>query len=101
MPKFMCPDAGLAARIVIAADLRGLPCHALYKAILHAEWCEDQDISDEATLRSVLHSLRLNDDELVREADSDSVRGAYREYTITAIAGVFGSPSYVYLGEVF
>lgn len=101
-PKFMCPDAGLASRIVIAADVRGLSCHAIYKAILHAEWCEDRDISDEATLRSVLHSLRLNDDELLRDADSERVRLAYSEYSAAAIAaGVFGSPSYVYRGEVF
>jgi 2-hydroxychromene-2-carboxylate isomerase len=101
-PRFMCPDAGLASRIVIAADMQGIACHPLYKAILHAEWCDDQDISDEATLRSIIHSLHLDDESLVRDAESARVKTAYSDYTHAAIAaGVFGSPTYVYRGEVF
>jgi len=101
-PRFMCPDAGLASRIVIAADCRALPVAALYKAILQAEWCDDQDISDPETLRRLLLARGLPADELLRLADSAAVRDSYQRYTEDAIrAGVFGSPSYVWQGELF
>lgn len=61
-PAHMCPDAGLASRIVIAADQAGLPVAAA----------------------------------------RPEARAAYRRNTDAAVeAGVFGSPSYVYRGEVF
>ena len=57
-PAHMCPNADQASRLVIAADLQGLPVAALYKAILHAEWCEDRDISSEPTLREIAAARR-------------------------------------------
>lgn len=101
-PRFMCPDASLASRLVIAADRAGEPVAPLYKAILRAEWCDDQDISDPGTLRTILLSQRLAADVLFAAADSPEVRSDYRNFTDTAVAaGVFGSPSYVFNGELF
>jgi 2-hydroxychromene-2-carboxylate isomerase len=101
-PAFMCPDADLASRIVIAADLRGLPVLELYKAILKAEWCDDQDISDMATLRGILERLGLDAPALLEAAGQPDIESAYRRNTDDAVkAGVFGSPSYVYRGDVF
>lgn len=101
-PAHMCPDAGLASRIVIAADLAGTPVPALYKAILKAQWVDEQDISDPAVLRGVLERLGLPADRLLAAAQAPAIDAAYRRNTDDAVkAGVFGSPSYVFRGEVF
>lgn len=101
-PAHMCPDAGLASRIVIAADLAGTPVPALYKAILKAQWVDEQDISDRAVLRGVLERLGLPADRLLTAAQAPAIDAAYRRNTDDAVkAGVFGSPSYVFRGEVF
>lgn len=101
-PKFLWRDVNLASRIVVAAIQMGLQVHALHRAILRAKWCEEQDISDEATLRSILHELRLDDVNLIREASSPAAKRILGEYTEKAIAaGVFGVPSYVFSGELF
>lgn len=101
-PAHMCPDAGLASRIVIAADLADTPVPALYKAILKAQWVDEQDISDPAVLRGVLERLGLPADRLLTAAQAPAIDAAYRRNTDDAVkAGVFGSPSYVFRGEVF
>ena len=100
--RFMCPDASLAARVVIAADSAGVHVAALYKAILAAQWCEEQDISDATTLRAILLSQGLDADTLLRLAATSAVQMAYVRNTDAAVAaGVFGSPSYVLNGELF
>ena len=97
----MCPNADQASRLVIAADLQGLPVAALYKAILHAEWCEDRDISSDPTLREIVAAQGLDADAL-RAAAAPDIERRYRQYTDEAVAaGAFGSPSYVYAGELF
>ncbi|ODV41642.1 2-hydroxychromene-2-carboxylate isomerase [Cupriavidus sp. UYMMa02A] len=102
MPKYMCPDAGLASRIVIAADKLGLPVLELYKAILRAEWCEDLDISSEETLQTILYRLGLAGTGVVELARARETEKLYQGYTEDAISvGVFGSPSYVFEGELF
>ena len=101
-PKYLWCDVNLASRIVAAAIQMGLQVHPLYRAILRAQWCEEQDISDEATLRSILHELRLDDVNLIREASSLAAKRILGENTEKAIAaGVFGVPSYVFRGELF
>lgn len=101
-PAFMCPDAGLASRIVIAADRAGLPVAALYKAILKAEWCDEQDISSPATLHAIVVQQGLDADALLAAAERPDAGQIYRQNTDAAVAaGVFGSPSYVYRGELF
>jgi 2-hydroxychromene-2-carboxylate isomerase len=101
-PKFMCPNADVASRIVIAADRRGLSVAPLYKAILHAEWCEERDISDVAELRRILIEQGLDADGLMTAAKAPEIEVQYRAFTDVAVkAGVFGSPSYVFNGELF
>ena len=101
-PAYMCPNADLASCIVIAADREGLDVHELYKAILRAEWCEEQDISEPQTLREIVQAQGLDASFLMEKAKQDDVVAAYRTYTDEAVsAGVFGSPSYVFNGELF
>lgn len=102
MPKYMCPNADAASRIVIAADMMKLPVVPLYKAILRAEWCEERDISDPAELRRILSACGLDVNAILATADTPDVEKLYRTYTDDAVkAGVFGSPSYVFNGELF
>lgn len=101
-PRFMCPNGDLASCMVIAADKRRLPVAPLYKEILAAQWCSDLDISNPETLFSVAKELGLDGESLLEEAQQPSITATYRKYTELAIkAGVFGSPSYVYQGELF
>ena len=82
----MCPNADQASRLVIAADLQGLPVAALYKAILHAEWCEDRDIYLVRTLREIAAAQGLDADALLRAAAAPDVERRYRQYTDEAVA---------------
>lgn len=101
-PKFMCPDAALASRIVIAADVTGQRVAPLYKAILAAQWCHERDISDPTTLREILLAQGMDADGLLRFSETPEVKASYARHTDAAVAaGVFGSPSYVLNGELF
>ncbi|MBX9800789.1 MAG: 2-hydroxychromene-2-carboxylate isomerase [Burkholderiaceae bacterium] len=101
-PKYMCPNADLASRIVIAADLQGIAVLPLYKAILRAEWVEERDISSETTLCEILNTQGLDSVALLHEARKPEIVQRHRDYTDEAVnAGVFGSPSYIYRGELF
>jgi 2-hydroxychromene-2-carboxylate isomerase len=102
LPAYMFPDAGLASRIVIAADMAGVSVAPLYKAILRAQWAEERDISSESTLRDILHESGLDPGALLAAAAEPAAERCYRENTDQAVrAGVFGSPSYVFEGELF
>ncbi|CAG2146920.1 2-hydroxychromene-2-carboxylate isomerase [compost metagenome] len=102
MPRYMCPNADLASGLVIAVDALGLPVLELYKAILRAQWCEERDISSETTLREILASQGFDVDATLARARSAETREIYRRNTDEAVAaGVFGSPSYVFDGELF
>ncbi|UYY87801.1 2-hydroxychromene-2-carboxylate isomerase [Alcaligenes sp. SMD-FA] len=99
-PRFMCPDATLASLLVIAINQAGLPVRDLYKAILRAQWCEDQNIADPVLLAGILQAHQLDADYWLEQAPLMQAR--YQAHTEEAIAaGVFGSPSYVYQGELF
>lgn len=101
-PKFMCPNGDLASRLVIAALELPRPITPLYKQILSAEWCEEQDVSDPDVLRGILVSQDYDADALFSRAEQPDIESTYRKNTDAAVAaGVFGSPSYVYDGEVF
>lgn len=101
-PRFMCPDATLASRVVIAANKEGAHVASLHKAILAAQWCEERDISDPATLRDILVSQSLDANRLMSIAELPETAETYQGNTDAAVAaGVFGSPSYVYRDELF
>lgn len=101
-PAFMCPNADLASRVVIAAGQRGVDVHALYKAFLQAEWCEDKDISSPETLCEVMTAQGLSGRDLLEAADAPDIGKLYADFTDEAVqVGVFGSPSYVFDGELF
>jgi 2-hydroxychromene-2-carboxylate isomerase len=101
-PKYMCPNGDLASCLVIAEKFNDGKPGVLAKAILHAEWVLDQDISNPDTLRLIARDLGLDAEALIERAAQANVRAEYAKYTEAAITtGVFGSPSYVFNGELF
>jgi 2-hydroxychromene-2-carboxylate isomerase len=102
IPKYMCPNGDLASRVVIAARRNELSLLDLTKAIFKAEWQDERDISDPHTLLEIVTAAGFDGRGLLSAADSEPVRSEYRRNTEAAIqAGAFGSPSYVYRGELF
>ncbi len=102
MPKYMCPDAELASRLVIAAIEAGFEPAPISTAILRAEWCEDRNIADPAELLSILAAGQYDARALLRDAHRPEIGQTYRNFTDQAVAaGVFGSPSYVFHEELF
>jgi 2-hydroxychromene-2-carboxylate isomerase len=101
-PRYMCPDAALASRFLIAADVTGHSAAELHKEILAAQWCHEQDISDATVLLGIAGHLGLPGPALLEQARSPQIARRYQQYTDEAVAaGVFGSPSYVLDGELF
>lgn len=101
-PRFMCPNGDLASAFVIAAEALGHDVAALHKAVLHAEWCLDLDISEPDTLLAIAQAQGLPGKDILEKASHEDVIRTYRRYTDEAVArGVFGSPAYVYRNEVF
>ncbi|ALL68344.1 2-hydroxychromene-2-carboxylate isomerase [Paraburkholderia caribensis MBA4] len=101
-PKHMCPNGDLASRVVIAAKRRNLPLLELTKAIFKAEWADEKDISDPETLLSIVNEAGFDGKTLFSESENRPIQEEYWCYTQHAIAaGAFGSPSYVYRGELF
>lgn len=101
-PRYMCPDGDLASRFTIAANRLGSDVAALHKAILEAEWCKEQDISDSQVLLAIAEKLGLPGERIMQGALTDKVNTVYRQYTDEAVAqGVFGSPCYVFNDELY
>jgi 2-hydroxychromene-2-carboxylate isomerase len=102
LPKYMCPNGDQASKVVIAAKHRGLPLLALTKAIFKAEWQDEKDISDPDALLQIVSDAGFDANTLFAEAAESAIEDEYRRNTEQAIAaGAFGSPSYVYRGELF
>jgi 2-hydroxychromene-2-carboxylate isomerase len=101
-PKFFPADVDLASCMVIAAQRRGLLVADFVNAVMRAVWAEDQNVSDPSVLVAIAENCGLEDRSLLDAADTDAVRGEYRGNTDRALtAGVFGSPFYVFAGELF
>jgi len=101
-PKFFPGDIDLASCVVIAAQRRGLPVADFVNAVMRAIWAEDRNVSDPGVLVAIAEHCGLDGGTLLDAADAESVRAEYRGNTDRALAaGVFGSPFYVFAGELF
>jgi 2-hydroxychromene-2-carboxylate isomerase len=101
-PKVFPCDVDLASCVVIAGQRRGLPIADFVNAVMRAIWAEDQNVADPGVLIAIADRCGLEGRELLDAADTEAVRGEYRGNTGRALAaGVFGSPFYVFAGELF
>ncbi len=100
-PAFWPVDGGLAARVIMAAALRGDDPGPVSFAFLRAVWAEERDIADPAHAAAILSDAGL-DAGLLAAADAPEAAAAVAANTEAAIAAlVFGSPTYVLAGERF
>ncbi|MCE8006675.1 2-hydroxychromene-2-carboxylate isomerase [Aestuariivita sp.] len=98
-PTYHDAPYDLANRVIMAA---GPTADALSLSILRAHWRDDADLSDQATLRSLIVEAGLDPEILVAIAEAPETQEAHRANTEEAIrSGLFGSPSYVVDGDVF
>lgn len=101
-PKYFPVDQDPASRLIIAFKQAGLPLGPPTNAIMRAMWAEERDIADEQTLREIAAPHAPDIDALLLTSKMPSVQAEYERYTEEAPAdGVFGSPFYIYNGDVF
>lgn len=101
-PKHFRVPTEMAARLIIAADLKDLNALALTGFLGKAVWEEERDISDPETLKAIAAEHGRNPTKLWESAQSPETKAAYEAYTQEAIdRQVFGAPTYVYRDELF
>ena len=101
-PKYFPCDIALADKLLIAILAAGLDPEAFVPKVFAALWVEDRDPADEAVLADILHAAGLDADRLMAAAQSPASAETYQANIRQALAtGVFGSPSYVWQGEIF
>jgi 2-hydroxychromene-2-carboxylate isomerase len=101
-PRFFPTNIDLASCMVIAAQKGGLRVADFVNAIMTAIWADDEDAADPKVLIALASRHGLDGARLLAEAGTETVRAEYRSNTGRALsAGVFGSPFYLFGGEVF
>lgn len=101
-PKYFPVDQDPSSRLIVAAKRAGLPLGPLTNAIMRAMWADEKDISDDATLRDLGAPLVPDIDALLTASKTPEVQAQYESYTERAPAdGVFGSPFYLYDGDIY
>lgn len=102
LPPVRFPQNGLkAARLALAGEKDGWT-PAFTRAVFAANYAEQKDISEEATLRAVLGNVGVDADTALAAAESADVKEALKAQTAEAEArGIFGAPSLTVGDELF
>jgi 2-hydroxychromene-2-carboxylate isomerase len=91
----------LAARVASAATAEPW-CPAFVRAVYHANFAADDDISDPRTLATILDRLDQPAQRWLERAQSAEAKERLRQQTEAAQQlGIFGAPSFVAGGELF
>lgn len=100
-PAFWPADQSLAAKMVLAAGETN-NAGPLVDAILAAVWHQERNIADVNTLREIASEAGLKDEDLIERAQTEEMEKKYQATTDEAHErDVFGSPTYIYKGEIF
>ncbi len=69
----------------------------------YQRWFEEgKEPATEPNLSEIMEDMNLNKDEVLKKVDSTEIEAIYQENTNKAFqSGVFGSPTFIYKGEVF
>ncbi len=102
LPPVRFPQNGLkAARLALVGDAEGWT-PAFSRAVFAANYAEQKDISDEATLCAILDELGVDADAAVVAANSPAIKERLKAQTAKAEArGLFGAPSFTVGDELF
>lgn len=100
---YPCRTIETAAQAVIAVQAAGLDPRAFSFAVQRALWAEERDIADLATLREIAAAtLGTEAAALVRDPQPAAIRDEWQGNLAEAERiGIFGTPTYVVLGELF
>ena len=101
-PPVRFPQNGLKpARLAIAGEADGWS-PAFTRAVYTANFAEQRDISDDATLTEILNRLNVDADWAFATASMPENKARLKEQTDEAIArGIFGAPSFTVGDELF
>ena len=74
-----------------------------YVTATYKRWFQQgKEPATEPNLSEILNELNLNKDEVSKNANSEEIKSQYLQNTDNAYElGVFGSPTFIYKGEVF
>lgn len=74
-----------------------------YVKITYKRWFEEgKEPAIEPNLSEIMHEMKLNKDEVLKKLEAPDIEANYQKNTNTAFkSGVFGSPTFIYDGEVF
>ena len=102
LPPLRFPQNGLkAARLALIGALEGW-APAFTRAVFVANFAEQKDISDDATLRAMLSALGIDTDPAFAAAGASENKDALKRQTEEAAArGLFGAPSFTIGDELF
>jgi 2-hydroxychromene-2-carboxylate isomerase len=102
LPPVKFPQNGLkAARIALVGMSQGWT-PAFTRAVFAANYAEQKDISDDATLRAILSGLGVDADATIAAANTPENKDALRRQTEEAASrGLFGAPSFTIGDELF
>lgn len=102
LPPARFPQNSLkAARIALAGEAEGwMPDFS--RAVYLANFAEQKDISDDATLREILTRLGVDPERATAAANASENKARLKAQTDEAIArGIFGAPSFLVGDELF
>ena len=103
-PKYYpCRTIEIAAGAMIAMQRAGMDAPGFSFAVQRALWAEDRDIADVVTLRSLaLDTVGEAGAQLIAEPLPSDIRAIWEGNLAEAQRiGIFGTPTYVYAGELF
>lgn len=101
-PRGFPTNEDLASCFIIAAKLSGHAVDDISNAILKAVWVDELDIGSHETVLMLGKQHFENAEDLLRMAETPDVLAVYERYTNEAIErGVFGSPFYLFNGNIF
>ena len=98
-PKHFPVDPRLATKLLLAVRDNTDQIAVMLRALLTAVWVEERDISDSATLDTILKEQKL--DPYLLEASHQLDEQLDTETRAAIAAGVFGFPFYIVNGEPF
>jgi 2-hydroxychromene-2-carboxylate isomerase len=102
LPPFRFPQNGLkAARLALAGEADGW-IEPFVRAVYTANFAEQKDIADDATLAGILRRIGVDADKAVTAANAPENKERLKRQTEEAIArGIFGAPSFTLGDELF
>lgn len=102
LPPARFPQNGLkAARLALAGEAEGWT-PAFTRAVYTANFAEQKDIADDATLADILGRLGVDSTAAFAAANAPQNKARLKEQTDEAIArGIFGAPSFIVGEELF